>query len=105
MPWSSNRNLSGMISGARRGVCCTGMRKRENMKLRDFFATHPVFTYEELGLLQSICSHLFLKNRLSLKGGTALNLFIFDLPHLFSVDRDLNYAGAPFWIMEKLRYD
>jgi predicted nucleotidyltransferase component of viral defense system len=47
-----------------------------------------------LGLLQSIWSHPFLKNRLALKGGTALNLFVFNLPRL-SVDMDLNYIGAP----------
>jgi predicted nucleotidyltransferase component of viral defense system len=45
-------------------------------------------------LLQSIWNHPFLKNRLVLKGGTALNLFIFNLPRL-SVDIDLNYIGAP----------
>lgn len=44
-------------------------------------------------LLQSIWRHPFLKNRLVLKGGTALNLFIFDLPRL-SVDIDLNYVGS-----------
>lgn len=44
-------------------------------------------------LLQSIWSHPFLKTRLVLKGGTALNLFIFDLPRL-SVDIDLNYVGS-----------
>jgi hypothetical protein len=47
-----------------------------------------------LGLIQSIWSHPFLKNRLALKGGTALNLFIFNMPRL-SVDIDLNYIGAP----------
>jgi len=47
-----------------------------------------------LSLLQNIRSHPFLKNRLVLKGGTALNLFIFNLPRL-SVDIDLNYIGAP----------
>ena len=46
-----------------------------------------------LSLLQGIWSHPFLKNRLVLKGGTALNLFIFNLPRL-SVDIDLNYIGA-----------
>lgn len=44
--------------------------------------------------LNSLRSHPFLKNRVALKGGTALNLFIFDLPRL-SVDIDLNYIGAP----------
>jgi predicted nucleotidyltransferase component of viral defense system len=46
-----------------------------------------------LNLLDGFRSHPFLKGRLALKGGTALNLFLFDLPRL-SVDIDLNYIGA-----------
>ena len=46
-----------------------------------------------LGLLNAIRSHPFLRDRLALKGGTALNLFVFDIPRL-SVDIDLNYVGA-----------
>jgi predicted nucleotidyltransferase component of viral defense system len=46
-----------------------------------------------LQLLELLQSHPFLKGRLALKGGTALNLFLFDLPRL-SVDIDLNYIGA-----------
>ena len=46
-----------------------------------------------LNLLEGFRSHPFLKGRLALKGGTALNLFIFDVPRL-SVDIDLNYIGA-----------
>jgi hypothetical protein len=46
-----------------------------------------------LNLLNGFQSHPFLKGRLVLKGGTALNLFHFDLPRL-SVDIDLNYVGA-----------
>jgi predicted nucleotidyltransferase component of viral defense system len=46
-----------------------------------------------LELLESIRSHPFLKDRLALKGGTALNLFVFAAPRL-SVDIDLNYVGA-----------
>lgn len=46
-----------------------------------------------LDLLQSLRSHPFLKGRFALKGGTALNLFLFDMPRL-SVDLDLNYIGA-----------
>ena len=46
-----------------------------------------------LHLLESLFSHPFLKGRLALKGGTALNLFIFDLPRL-SIDIDLNYIGS-----------
>ena len=45
-----------------------------------------------LALLEGFRSHPFLKGRLALKGGTALNLFVFDLPRL-SVDIDLNYIG------------
>lgn len=46
-----------------------------------------------LELLESLRSHPFLKGRIALKGGTALNLFVFDVPRL-SVDIDLNYVGA-----------
>jgi len=46
-----------------------------------------------LELLEAIRSHPFLKDRIALKGGTALNLFKFDVPRL-SVDIDLNYVGA-----------
>jgi len=46
-----------------------------------------------LNLLERFQDHPFLKGRLALKGGTALNLFVFDLPRL-SVDIDLNYVGA-----------
>ncbi len=46
-----------------------------------------------LGLLEAIQSHPYLKGKLVLKGGTALNLFVFNVPRL-SVDIDLNYVGA-----------
>lgn len=46
-----------------------------------------------LSFLDALRSHPFLKTRVALKGGTALNLFIFDVPRL-SVDIDLNYVGA-----------
>lgn len=46
-----------------------------------------------LGLLNTLQQHPFLKEKLVLKGGTALNLFVFDIPRL-SVDIDLNYVGA-----------
>lgn len=46
-----------------------------------------------LQLLDAVRSHPFLKDKLVLKGGTALNLFIFDIPRL-SIDIDLNYVGA-----------
>lgn len=44
-------------------------------------------------LLDAFALHPFLKDRLVLKGGTALNLFCLGLPRL-SVDIDLNYVGA-----------
>lgn len=46
-----------------------------------------------LDLLQAMRRHPYLKSRVVLKGGTALNLFVFDVPRL-SVDIDLNYIGA-----------
>lgn len=46
-----------------------------------------------LNLLEGFNRHPFLKGRMALKGGTALNLFILDVPRL-SVDIDLNYIGA-----------
>lgn len=45
-----------------------------------------------LELLESLRSHPFLKERIVLKGGSALNMFVFQLPRL-SVDIDLNYIG------------
>ncbi len=47
-----------------------------------------------LNLLTEIRSHPRLSDRLALKGGTALNLFLWDMPRL-SVDIDLNYIGSP----------
>ena len=44
-------------------------------------------------ILEEINKHPFLKNRIALKGGTALNLFYFKVPRL-SVDIDLNYIGS-----------
>jgi predicted nucleotidyltransferase component of viral defense system len=46
-----------------------------------------------LELLEGFRSHPFLGPRVALKGGTALNLFVFEVPRL-SVDIDLNYTGA-----------
>ncbi len=60
-------------------------------------AGYPVESFEKvqvlLHVLKGIRAHPFLGSRLALKGGTALNLFVFDLPRL-SVDIDLNYVGA-----------
>ena len=46
-----------------------------------------------LDLLKVMNTHPALKDRMALKGGAALNLFVFDLPRL-SVDLDLNYIGS-----------
>jgi len=46
-----------------------------------------------LNLLNLLNSHPFLKGKLALKGGSALNLFVFNIPRL-SVDIDLNYIGV-----------
>jgi predicted nucleotidyltransferase component of viral defense system len=46
-----------------------------------------------LSLLETLRSSAFLRPRVALKGGTALNLFLFDVPRL-SVDVDLNYVGS-----------
>ncbi|MBU4174382.1 MAG: nucleotidyl transferase AbiEii/AbiGii toxin family protein [Actinobacteria bacterium] len=46
-----------------------------------------------LDLLERLQDHPSLEGKLVLKGGTALNLFYFDMPRL-SVDIDLNYIGA-----------
>lgn len=46
-----------------------------------------------MDLLSELATYPSLKNKLVLKGGTALNLFHFNLPRL-SVDIDLNYIGA-----------
>ena len=40
-------------------------------------------------LLEAVRTHPFLGPRMALKGGTALNLFVLDLPRL-SVDIDMN---------------
>jgi predicted nucleotidyltransferase component of viral defense system len=46
-----------------------------------------------LSLLETLRSNVFLRPRVALKGGTALNLFLFEVPRL-SVDIDLNYVGS-----------
>ena len=44
-------------------------------------------------LLGDMATHPFWGPRMALKGGTALNLFVLDLPRL-SVDIDVNYIGS-----------
>lgn len=47
-----------------------------------------------LNLLEALNRHPYLKTKFLLKGGTALNLFLLDVPRL-SVDIDVNYIGRP----------
>jgi predicted nucleotidyltransferase component of viral defense system len=44
-------------------------------------------------LLGSLQDHPFLRGKFALRGGTALNLFHFEIPRL-SVDIDMDYIGA-----------
>jgi predicted nucleotidyltransferase component of viral defense system len=51
-------------------------------------------TWRLMDLLDLIESNETLVGKFALKGGTALNLFYFNVPRL-SVDIDLNYVGSP----------
>jgi predicted nucleotidyltransferase component of viral defense system len=75
---------------------------RVNLSLKDLQAEaaatgFPVETLDKvirlINLLNAFRSHPFLKDRMVLKGGTALNLFVSNLSRL-SVDIDLNYVGS-----------
>lgn len=58
------------------------------------FPTHSLEkVWNLVRLLNAMAAHPFLGPRVALKGGTALNLFIFQLPRL-SVDIDVNYIGG-----------
>ena len=48
--------------------------------------------YRLVNILEYLHQNPFLKNRLALKGGTAINLFVFNLPRL-SIDIDLDYCN------------
>jgi predicted nucleotidyltransferase component of viral defense system len=73
------------------------MLSREQLQRAAAGAGYPVESYEKVHalvqVLNGLRAHPFLGSRLALKGGTALNLFVLDLPRL-SVDIDLNYVGA-----------
>ena len=48
-----------------------------------------------LSLLEALRSNAFLRPRIALKGGTALNLFFFEVPRLsVDIDLNLNYIGS-----------
>lgn len=73
------------------------MLSREQLQRAAADAGYAVEPYEKIytlmQLLEGLRAHPFLGTRIALKGGTALNLFILDLPRL-SVDIDLNYVGT-----------
>ena len=46
-----------------------------------------------IAVLEALNRHPATAGKLALKGGTAINLFLFDVPRL-SVDIDLNYVGS-----------
>lgn len=73
------------------------MLSREQLQRAAADSHFPVESYEKVSvlvrLLAGVRAHPFLGPRMALKGGTALNLFVLDLPRL-SVDIDLNYIGA-----------
>jgi len=64
-------------------------------------------TYEKICRLTEILKFLenddLLGNSLALKGGTAINLTIFDLPRL-SVDIDLDFSAATLWLRLECLY-
>jgi predicted nucleotidyltransferase component of viral defense system len=72
------------------------MLSREQLQRAASDSGFQVESYEKVHvlvrLLEAIRTHPFLGSRMVLKGGTAINLFVLDLPRL-SVDIDLNYVG------------
>lgn len=73
------------------------MQSREGLQRAASEAGFDAESYEKatllVSLLEGVRGHPYLGARMALKGGTALNLFVLDLPRL-SVDIDLNYVGA-----------
>ena len=73
------------------------MLTREQLQRAASDTGFPIDSLEKVSmlvrLLNLMAGHPFLGPRVALKGGTALNLFVFDLPRL-SVDVDVNYIGG-----------
>ena len=73
------------------------MLTREQLQRAAADSGFPVDSLEKVWtlvrLLNMMVAHPFMGPRVALKGGTALNLFVFDVPRL-SVDIDVNYIGA-----------
>lgn len=66
------------------------LKEKRNLGYRQEIIEKVIWLME---ILNVIADDSYLSPRLALKGGTALNLFHFNLPRL-SVDADLNYIGA-----------
>lgn len=58
-----------------------------------FLKTRLEKVYRLLEILKEISLHPLLSKALALKGGTAINLFLFDCPRL-SIDLDFNFIGG-----------
>ena len=73
------------------------MLSREQLQRAAADSGFQIESYEKVHvlvrLLEAVRTHPFLGPRMALKGETALNLFVLDLPRL-SVDIDLNYIGS-----------
>lgn len=73
------------------------MLTREQLQRAATDTGFPIDSLEKVSmlvrLLNLMAAHPFLGPRVALKGGTALNLFVFELPRL-SVDVDVNYIGS-----------
>jgi len=73
------------------------MLTREQLQRAASDTGFPIASLEKVSmlvrLLNLMAAHPLLGSRVALKGGTALNLFLFELPRL-SVDVDVNYIGA-----------
>jgi predicted nucleotidyltransferase component of viral defense system len=70
------------------------LQELQALSLETGFLQNPLEKILRIGaILKLISAHPFLKDKFVLKGGSALNLFYFDLPRL-SVDIDLNYIGS-----------
>ncbi len=73
------------------------MLTREQLQRAAADSGFPVESLEKVWmlvrLLNMMVAHPFMGPRVALKGGTALNLFVFDVPRL-SVDIGVNYVGA-----------
>lgn len=73
------------------------MLTREQLQRAASDTGYPIDSLDKVSmlvrLLNLMAAHPFLGPRVALKGGTALNLFVFDLPRL-SIDVDVNYIGA-----------